>query len=384
MFVGRPKEELPMYKTAAKHYVNRNFLLADVHLNGNRPWDLQVHDDRFFSKVLLHGSLGMGESYMDGWIESSQLDEAIHRILSSHIATKYNPSWYLALKALSERVRNKQSKRRALKVGKKHYDLSNHLFQCMLDKRMTYSCGYWKEAKNLDEAQEAKLDLVCKKMNLQPGMKVLDIGCGWGSFAKYAAEKYHVNVIGITISKRQLELGRQLCKGLPIDLRFQDYRDINETFDRIVSIGQMEHVGYKNYRNYMKIACNALKDDGLFLLHTIGSNYTVFGADPWIDKYIFPNGMLPSLTQLTKSAEHLFIIEDIHNFGADYDKTLLAWFSNFNRHWDELKAEYDERFYRMWKYYLLVCAGGFRARQMQLWQIVYSKKGVKEGYQSIR
>lgn len=373
-----------MYKSALKNHIKNKLLTADVHIDGNRSWDIQVHDDRFFQKVSLNGSLGLGESYMEGWIDSPQLDEAMSRIINAGLGESKYPPLTRALKFFLPLLLNSQSKRRALEVGKKHYDLSNQLFQCMLDKRMTYSCAYWKEAKNLDDAQEAKLDLVCKKINLKPGMKVLDIGCGWGSFAKFAAEKYEAQVIGITISREQLALARELCKGLPIELRFQDYRDIDEKFDRIVSIGQMEHVGPKNYRNYMHIAANALKKDGLFLLHTIGSNRSMNKTDPWIDKYIFPNGVIPSAAQLTQASEGLFILEDWHNFGPDYDKTLMAWYHNFTKNWDSLKANYDQRFFRMWKYYLLACAGAFRSRQLQLWQLVLSKHGVPGGYTSVR
>jgi cyclopropane-fatty-acyl-phospholipid synthase len=250
----------------------------------------------------------------------------------------------------------------------------------MLDKRMVYTCGYWKDAKTLDEAQEAKLDLTCKKLNLKPGMKVLDIGCGWGSFAKYAAEKYKVKVVGITVSKEQAVLAKALCKGLPIEIRLQDYRDLNEKFDRIVSLGMFEHVGYKNYKTYMKVVHRCLKDDGLFLLHTIGGNKSVKSTDPWIDKYIFPNSMLPSIKQMGDAIEDYFVMEDWHNFSADYDKTLMAWYNNFENSWNKLKDDYDERFHRMWRYYLLACAGTFRARKSQLWQIVLSKDGIKEGY----
>ena len=231
-----------------------------------------------------------------------------------------------------------------------------------------------KIASNLDEAQEAKLNLICQKLYLRPGMKILDIGCGWGSFAKYAAEKYQAEVVGITISQKQLELAKIRCEGLPITLRFQDYRDVNERFDRIVSVGQMEHVGYKNYNTYMQMVHRCLKNEGIFLLHTIGSNKTVKSTDPWIEKYIFPNGQIPSAEQLTKAANGFFILEDWQNFGADYDKTLLAWHQNFVQNWEALKAQYDERFYRMWTYYLLACAGAFRARLLQLWQIVFVER----------
>lgn len=373
-----------MLKSAVKHYVKKKFLTADININGNQPWDIQVYNDEFFSRVLLHKSIGLGESYMDGWINSLRLDESIQRILQSGLGNNKVRLSPKMTQLFSPLILNKQTRRKALVVGKKHYDIGNDLFQKMLDKRMVYSCAYWKEAKNLDQAQEAKLDLVCKKIGLKPGMKVLDIGCGWGGFSKFAAEKYGAHVVGITISKEQLEYAKEICKGLPVELRFQDYRDVNDTFDRVVSIGQMEHVGHKNYRKYMRIVHNILKEDGMFLLHTIGSNLTSCGTDAWTEKYIFPNSKLPSVMQLAQASEGFFVMEDWHNFGTDYDKTLMAWFDNFDRHWPELKSKYDERFYRMWKYYLLSCAGAFRARAIQLWQIVYSKHGVPGGYQSIR
>ncbi len=254
----------------------------------------------------------------------------------------------------------------------------------MLDQQMAYSCAYGKDAHTLDDAQEAKLDLICRKLKLQPGMKVLDIGCGWGSFAKYAAEKFKVKVIGITVSKEQVKFGNELCQGIPVEIRLEDYRNINEKFDRIVSVGMFEHVGYKNYRTYMKIVYRCLKDDGLFLLHTIGKNNSETSIDPWMNKYIFPDGILPSVKQIAKAIEGLFVMEDWHNFGAYYDKTLMAWYRNFESNWEIIKSDYDKRFYRMWKYYLLSCAGSFRARKIQLWQIVFSKKGVLGGYRPIR
>lgn len=373
-----------MLKALSKKFVKTQFQTAGIELDGKNPWDLHVHDDRFYHNVILYGSMGLGESYMNGWIHAQQLDETMTRILASELAKTSNFSISSVLCLLGGKLLNKQSKNRAHEVGKRHYDIGNDLFKIMLDKRLTYSCAYWKDAKNLDDAQEAKLDLVCKKLGLKPGMKVLDIGCGWGSFAKFAAEKYGVYVVGITISQKQLDLAKELCKGLPIELRYQDYRDLDEQFDHIVSIGQMEHVGYKNYLTYMQTVHKCLKKDGLFLLHTIGSNKTVKTGDPWIEKYIFPNGMLPSVQQLAKASEGLFVMEDWHNFGAYYDKTLMAWAHNFQKGWSQIKADYDETFYRMWNYYLLACAGTFRSRRTQLWQIVYSKKGVPGGYLSIR
>lgn len=373
-----------MLQSTLKNYIKKECLKSGIEINGKQPWDIQVHDDRLYARLLKDGSLGFGEAYMDGWFDVECLDELICHIYQKKLERKEFPGVVLLARVLASLFLNEQSRKKALEVGTHHYDLSNHLFQCMLDKRMTYSCGYWKQAKNLNEAQEAKLDLVCRKIALKPGMKVLDIGFGWGSFAKFAAEKYGAHVVGITISEQQLELAKELCKGLPIELHFQDYRDIKGEFDRIVSIGQMEHVGYKNYSQYMKIVAAALKDDGLFLLHTIGHSTSTRIGDPWLLKYIFPNAMAPSVVQLSKASEGIFTMEDWHNFGSDYDKTLMAWFDNFEKHWGTLKSQYDERFYRMWKYYLLSCAGCFRARKLQLWQIVYSKRGIPGGYTSIR
>ncbi|MCG2809685.1 MAG: class I SAM-dependent methyltransferase, partial [Candidatus Portnoybacteria bacterium] len=154
--------------------------------------------------------------------------------------------------------------------------------------------------------------------------------------------------------------------------------------DGIVSIGMFEHVGYKNYQTYMKVARNCLKDNGLFLLHTIGRNVARVATDPWMNKYIFPNSVIPSPEKIINAAKGLFALEDWHNFGADYDKTLMAWHQNFKNNWDKIKNIYDQRFYRMWSYYLLACAGSFRVRKNQVWQIVFSKNGVAGGYASVR
>lgn len=355
-----------------------------ITINGSQPYDLQIHNEKFYQSVLSGKSMSLGETYMDGWWDCEHLDQFFHKILSAKLDQKFRFSFKALSIFLKGFLLNLQTPIKSLEVGKRHYDIGNDLYQTMLDRRLTYTCGYWKEAKTLDDAQEAKLDLVCKKIGLKPGQTVLDIGCGWGSFAKYAAEKYGARVTGITISKEQIALGKELCRGLPVELKFQDYREINEKFDHIVSLGMFEHVGSKNYRMYMRIAARCLKDEGIFLLHTIGSNYSTHSTDPWIAKYIFPNSMLPSIAQIGKAIEKIFVMEDWHNFSADYDKTLMAWFDNFEKGWKNLKGNYDMRFYRMWKYYLLSCAGSFRSRRNQLWQIVLSKKGVKGGYQSIR
>ena len=348
---------------------------ADIKLNGSRPFDLQVHDTRLYDRILRDSSLGLGEAYMDGWWDCESIDEFINRVLKARLDEKIKANPGLVWQALKARLINRQSKARAFEVGEKHYDLGNELYQAMLDKRLTYSCGYWKNASTLDEAQEAKLDLVCRKIGIRPGMHILDIGCGWGSFAKYAAEKYGASVVGVTVSKEQLALGSQLCAGLPVELRLQDYREVTGQFDAVISIGSMEHIGYKNYGTYMQVVDRCLKADGIALIHTIGSNNSITSGEPWTDKYIFRNGVLPSIAQLGKAMEGRFVMEDWHNFGPYYDPTLLTWHANFEAAWPELKNNYDKRFHRMWRYYLLSSAGGFRSRNQQLWQIVFTRQG---------
>jgi cyclopropane-fatty-acyl-phospholipid synthase len=348
---------------------------AGIEINGNRPWDIQVHNPRFFDRVLRETSLGLGESYMDGWWDSGAIDQFIYHLLDAEVETKVRGNWKITWQVIKARLANLQSTSRAYEVGRRHYDLGNELYKAMLDKRMNYTCGYWKTATNLDAAQEAKLELVCRKLNLKPGMKVLEFGCGWGSFAKYAAEKFGVEVLGVTVSKEQVALGMEMCKGLPVELRLQDYRSVEGKFDAVISIGIMEHVGYKNYHSYMEAVDRTLKEDGVAFFHTIGANRSLRSSEPWTDKYIFPNGMLPSIAQLATAMEGLFVVEDWHNFGPYYDPTLMAWESNFEKAWPLLRGRYDDRFYRMWRYYLLSSAGAFRSRNQQLWQVVMTRRG---------
>ena len=364
-----------------KNTVEKILKSVDVEINGSRPWDLQIHDDRFYSRVLRGGSLALGESYMDGWWDCKALDQLSDKLLRGRIEKQVrasSPSFFLVL--LRAYLLNPQSKKRAYIVGEKHYDVGNDLFSLMLDERMNYSCGYWRNAENLDQAQINKLDLICRKMHLKPGMNVLEIGCGWGGFAKYAAENYGVSVHGVTISKQQAEFAKDSCKSLDVRIELKDYRELNGQYDCIVSVGMFEHVGYQNYKKYMEVVHRCLKDDGLFLLHTIGRNQSGRATEPWINKYIFPNGMTPSAQQISAASEGLFVVEDWHNFGQDYDATLMSWNKNFQNNFDKLKDLYDDRFKRMWEYYLLMCAGTFRSRRNQLWQLVMSKSGIKGGY----
>ncbi|MFT3761938.1 MAG: cyclopropane fatty acyl phospholipid synthase [Pseudoxanthomonas sp.] len=361
---------------------------ADVRIGGDRAWDLQVHDPRLYARLLAQGSLGLGESYMDGWWDADSLDGFLFHVLQARLDESVHGAGEIR-DALFARLFNPQNRRRSREVGERHYDLGNDLYAAMLGKRLIYSCGYWRDAAGsdpggLDDAQLAKLDLVCRKLRLQPGMKVLDIGCGWGEALKYAAERYGVSGVGVTISKEQAEYARNLCQGLPVEIRLQDYRDLDERFDAAFSIGMFEHVGARNYRTYFEVARRCLPDEGpkqgLFLLHTIATNVSARRTDPWIAKYIFPNSMLPSAAQITRGSEGLFVIEDWHNFGADYDRTLQAWRANVEAAWDRLDPRYDARFRRMWRFYLCGSMATFRSRRSQLWQIVLSPRGVPGGY----
>ena len=367
----------------AQQLVKKILKPMDIRINGTRPWDIQINNPEFYRRVISGGSLALGESYMDGWWDCQSLDEFFKRILEFRIDKQVKSMKPAILwETFKARFLNVQSRTRAFIIGKRHYDLGNSLFKIMLDKGLNYSCGYWRNADNLDDAQTGKLDLICRKTGLKPGMAVLDIGCGWGGFAKYAARNYGVKVKGITVSKEQAAYAREQCKDLDVTIERSDYRDLNEKFDRIISIGMFEHVGWKNYRTFMEVVHRCLKDDGLFLLHTIAGNTPSKETDPWIGTYIFPNSMLPCGSQVSRAAEGLFILEDLHSLGRYYDRTLMAWYDNFTRNWNRIKDQYDMRFFRMWTYYLLSCAASFRSRRNQLWQIVFSKQGIDRVFRS--
>ena len=358
----------------ARRFIEQVLESADVRLDGKRPWDIRLLDPSVPDRVLSQGTLGLGEAYMDGHWSCERIDELFDRVLRADIARRFTTRaafWHV----LRARLVNLQTPSRAWQVGRTHYDIGNDFYAAMLDARMTYTCGFWQHAATLDEAQEHKLDLVCRKLALQPGMRVLDIGCGWGSFMRFAAERYGVQCVGVTISAEQATLGRQRCAGLPVEFRLADYRTLDEPFDRIVSLGMFEHVGQKNHDAYMQVVRRCLHPWGLALLHTIGRNEEGHGTDPWIHRYIFPNGELPTLAQIGRACERRFVVEDLHSFGADYDRTLMAWHANFTAAWPRFEERLGERFERMWRYYLLCCAGAFRARDIQVWQWVLSMPG---------
>lgn len=372
-----------LFTENAKKQVINLLSLAGITVNGNNPWDIKVHNEDFYVKVLGGGALALGEAYMDKLWDCESLDQFFTHALNANLENSIKKNPRVVADILVTKLFNLQKRSDAFSNAK-HYNLDNDLFAKMLDKRMIYTCAYWKDAANLDEAQEHKLDLVCRKLYLKPGMHILEIGCGWGGFAKFAAERYGVRVTAITVSEEQVPVARQACEGLPVEIRLVDYREVNEKFDRVVSIGMYENVGHKNYRTFMEVADRCLKDDGLFLLHTIGNTVTRTFPDPWLNKYIFHNYTIPSIKNMGEAIEGIFIMEDWHSFGTYYDSTLMAWHENFVNSWDDIKDRYDERFFRMWSYYLLQCAAAFRAKRNLLWQIVLSKKGRLETYVSVR
>lgn len=352
---------------------------ADVLVDGPRPWDMRVHDPGVFPRLLRNGSLALGEAYMDGAWDCEALDQMLTRLLRARLDEAVI-GWADRWDALRARLFNRQRGRRAFEVGERHYDLGNDLYRAMRGARLVYSCAYWSEATELDAAQVAKLDLIARKLQLAPGMRVLDIGCGWGEALRHFAEHYGVSGVGLTISREQADFARERCARFPVEIRVQDYHDVGGEFDRVFSVGMFEHVGVRNYRAYFETVHRCLRPHGLTLLHTIGTNRSTDRTDPWIERYIFPNSMLPSAAQITAASEGLFVHEDWHNFGADYDRTLQAWRRNIEAAWSRLPARYDERFRRMWRYYLHASMAAFRSRNAQLWQLVLSRDGVPGGY----
>ena len=370
---------------------------ADIRIDGPRPWDIAVRDPRFYKRALAGGAIGLGESFMDGWWDSPALDQAITRMLDADLRARLKLSPFMLADAIAEHLPNLPYVWPGLRpflsrfksyqaTAETHYEVGNDFYRMLLGKHMIYSCTCWDGATTLDQSEDAKLEMSCRKLALAPGQRLLEIGCGWGGFAKYATENYGVSVVGVTISAEQRELAVERCRGLPVEIRLQDYREIRGQFDRIASFGMFEHVGRQNYDTYFRIVHDCLTEDGIFLLETIGDNVSNSDCNPWFQKYIFsaPTSMFPSIKEIAAAVENRFVVEDWHNFGADYAPTLRAWYANLAAHRDRIVAEYGERLYRMWVFYLLSCAGAFAARSYQNWQIVLAKRGIPAGFRQLR
>jgi cyclopropane-fatty-acyl-phospholipid synthase len=319
---------------------------------------------------------------MDGWWDCEALDQFFCRVFEGGLVKRGRKA--ALLKSLTALLVDRNSLRRSRRVAERHYDLGNDLFIRMLGANMQYTCAYWQDAADLEQAQLAKMRLICDKLELEAGMRVLDLGCGFGTFARYMAAERGCRVTCYNISKQQIAYGREACRGLPVEIIEGDYRTAAGEFDRVVAVGLCEHVGKRHYPDLMRVADRCLGDRGLFLLHTIGNNVPRRVVDPWFERYLWPNGLIPAVSQLAPAWEGLFVVEDLHNFGADYDRTLMAWWQNSQAAWEELPHSYDGRFRRMWRYYLLSCAAAFRTRQLQLWQVVLSKGRRPGVYRSVR
>lgn len=362
-----------------------------VTVNGTKPYDIHVHNPELYKKMMVEPSIAAGEGYMKRWWDCEKLDELFFRICRYNLDEKIYYKWHMVLSFVMNKIMNFQTPLKSKEVAEKHYNLGNTFYSYMLGPSMAYTCAYWKNANNLDQAQFDKFDLVCRKIDLKPGERVLELGCGWGGLAKYMAEKYGCIVDAVNISTEQVNFAKESCKGLPVTIHLCDYRDSQvynpqkKLYDKVVSVGLCEHIGHKNYKSFIKLARDNIKEEGLFLLHTIGKNFSNAYVDPWTEKYIFPNGILPTVKLLGEAFEGHFILEDFHNFGADYDKTLMAWHKNFNENWKKhLASKFDDTFFRLWNYYLLTNAGAFRSRSLQLWQMVLSPKGILGGYDTVR
>ncbi|MEI6038929.1 MAG: cyclopropane fatty acyl phospholipid synthase [Actinomycetes bacterium] len=356
---------------------------AGVSVNSSEPWSIHVHNEKLWDRVVSQHQLGMGEAYIDGWWDCENIDQMLTRLLSIDVLDLLRPSPTVLFHGMKSTFLNRQTKSKAAKNAKHHYNIGNELYKRMLDKEMAYSCGYWKDAKTLNQAQVNKFDLICRKLKLEPGMSLLDIGSGWGGLLRHAVKNYGVVGFGITPADEQIRLAKEKSKGLNITFIQQDYRDLTGQFDRVVSVGMMEHVGPKNLGKFFQTCDALLKPDGIMLHHTISSTYTKSSTDPYFDRYIFPGGVIPSPAQISKASEKKFIIEDLHNFGLDYDRTLLEWYKNINKKWEEI-PQYDLKFRRMWNYYLLASAAGFRARNLNLVQMVFRKNGPRPAYIPVR
>ncbi len=369
----------------AKKLVTNLFNSAGVKINGDNPWDIQVNNDRFYRRTL-RGSLGFGESYMDGDWDVQQLDELFSRIIRTNLTgsgmVKINRLWL----DLKSRLVNLQSRRGSMAIVETHYDLDHQLYEKFLGPYNQYTCCFFKRATTLEDAEKEKLEMLCNKLALGPEDKVLDIGCGWGGFARYAAETRGCHVTGVSISTEQIAYAREFTDGLAVDIVKADYRDLPDIypaghFDKVLICGMIEHVGYKNYRGIMLVIDQVMKDDGHFLLHTIGNSQDTTVCDPWLEKYIFRNSMLPSIAQLAGAFQDIFVVQAWENYGHYYAPTLAAWYEKFERNWDSIKEikalkPFDEKFRRMFDYYLLSCKAGFETEFINLWQVVLTKKGL--------
>ena len=366
-----------------------------VEINGPNAWDIQIHNESLYSRLFRDGSLGAGESYMDGWWDCNDLVELSFRVAKNNLLLESGLP--LFVHTTRSFLLNLQNKIRARIVGECHYDLPIPLWEKMLGASMIYTNGIWQDTDDLDTAGFAKYDLVCRKLELKKGDTLLELGCGWGAFLKYAATHYGCRCTGVTISKEQAKYASELCQSLPVKIHHCDYRDRDVynpddiKYDAITTLGMTEHVGRKNYRQCMQIIYEQLRDCRLFLLESSG-NSKESAPDMFIQKYIFPYLDMPTVGSIDKYTRDFFVLEDMQTVSVDYAKTIIAWSNNFKKYWSDFDLSENtfgglskNQFYRMWVYYLDCCAGVLKARtETQAWQFLFSKGHLTNGYRSVR
>lgn len=375
-------------KLTPRHIVTDLFARAGVQLDGSRPWDIQVRNPRFYRRAL-RGSLGLGDSYMDGDWDVRELDALFVRLIRANLASSLLARAGRAWLGIRARLGNLQTRVRSLDVARSHYNLDHRLYELFLGPWNQYTCCFFDRTRELEQAEVRKLEMICSKLELTRGDRVLDIGCGWGGFARYASSTRGCHVTGISLSREQVDYARRFTAGLPVDIVEADYRDLPAlrpagSFDKILVCGMIEHVGYRNYRGLMEIVHGLLTRSGLFLLHTIGNGINTRIADPWIVKHIFRNSMLPSMEQLAGALRGLFTVQDWENYGRYYVDTLAAWQRRFEENWERIALidttpRFDERFRRMFNYYFLSCKAAFDVESIFLWHLVMSRRGERAG-----
>lgn len=345
---------------------------ANIEPNGASPWDPQIKDERFYRTVLLRGSVGLGDAYLNGWWECADISGFILRIIKSGIHLRV-PRVDIFLRRLRFGLIDAQNRIRSKRVAELHYDEDPYIFEVMLGSTNSYTCARWKGVITLDAAQQQKMDLLCKKAGLSSGMTVLDIGSGWGGFLAYAAERYQVRGIGLTISKTQLDYARKRYGNLPVEFRLQDYRDFVGGVDAVVSICVIEHVGSDHYREYFqKVRETLTREDGFFAMQCILACDTQARMDPWTEKHIFPNGILPTLERIENAVEGILHIVDREFFRDDYVRTFSAWYENLVRNKNAIIARCGVRYFRKYEYYLCLYIAGFGSGRIDVGQFVLS------------
>ena len=355
--------------------VRKLFSSAGVTINGDNPWDIEVNDDRFYRDVLFRGSLGLGESYLREYWRAADLEELFFRLTSSNLEQISKRLPTQLVNSSVSRLSNRQTPSRALSNAEHHYNLGNDLFFEFLGRYKNYSCGYFRDTDSLDEAQLAKMRRLCDLLELEEGDTLLDVGGGWGEFARFAAENRGCHVTSVNISDSQIRHAREYCRDANVDVVRSDYRDLRGRFSKIAVIAMFTHVGPKNYRQFMQTMHRLLQAGGRMVMETVGALTATERCEPWTDKYIFPGGIIPSPQQIESACAGLFRLRIVEEFGADYVITLRHWHRNFMAAWPRLSQRYSETTRRMFEYYLLSVAGAFRSSDLLHYHLEFDRIG---------